>query len=487
MRRVLSAGLLTLLATSGGAQSPRALVERGLRAMGGVEAVRRINSVIYDGSQVTYGLGQEETPYAPARGTIAFGRSIYDYANKRRVTLLETRPALAGGANSKQRIVLANGVVVQETNGAAAADATGTALAAAQRAMRTQPDRLLISALENAASLTVAPSRVWRHERYAGVHYAVGPDTLDLHFDSASGLLTLVAQTVDDPILGDRVNLYAYERWMPAGDVLFPRQVDVTANGIPTQQFTVHSVEVNSGVSDTLFTVPADVAARSLRVAVPAAPIAVTLTELSPGVWHATGGTHNTLVVEQAKGLILVEAPQSAARMKAVFDTLAQRFPKKPVQLVVATHHHWDHAGGIHEVLARGIPVLAQEGNAEFFRTIGAAKKTVAPDTRAGAKRAVTVRTMRDTMTVGDGAGQVKLYAIRTVHVIGLLAAYVPSAQVVFTSDVVNPQPLPAPLPAAGSRELVDFGTSHGLAIKSYAGGHGRVVAWDELVKAARP
>ena len=153
--------------------------------------------------------------------------------------------------------------------------------------------------------------------------------------------------------------------------------------------------------------------------------------------------------------------------------------------LVVATHHHWDHAGGIREVLARGIPVLGHERDAEFFRTIGRAKKTFVPDLLSRTTRVLNVRTLRDSMTIGEGAGLVKLYTIRTVHVIGLLAAYVPSAQVVFTSDVVNPAPLPAPLPVAGSRELVDFGAGHGLAVKRYAGGHGRVVAWDDLEKAA--
>ena len=59
------------------------------------------------------------------------------------------------------------------------------------------------------------------------------------------------------------------------------------------------------------------------------------------------------------------------------------------------------------------------------------------PDGLSNSKCAVVVRAMGDSMTIGKGAGQVKLYAIRSVHVPGLLAAYVPSAQAVFTSDVV--------------------------------------------------
>ena len=485
MRRLLAVALLALLSSAGTAQSPRELVERGLKAMGGVEAVRRINSVTYDFTQVAYGLGQEETPFSPARGTVSVGRSITEYGNQRRAIWQEVRPAFGGGQNTRQRIVLANGVVVQETNGTAAPDARGAALGTFQRTMRTQPERLLLSALDNAAALTAAAPRVWRHERYPGVHYANGADTLDLHFDPATGLLTLIVQVIDDPILGDRTNVLAYERWQPAGDVLLPRQVDGTANGVPTLQVTVHAADVNANVSDTLFNVSADVAARSSRTVVPADPIVAAMTELSPGVWHVAGGTHNSLVVEQAKSLVLIEAPLGAARMKAMFDTLARRFPKKPVLLVVASHHHWDHAGGIREVLARGIPVLTHERNAEFVKWVGGATKTVVPDRLSRTKRALNVRTLRDSMTIGEGAGQVRLFTIRTVHVQGLLAAYVPSAQVVFTSDVVNPGAVGVPLPVAGSRELVDFARGHSLSVKSYAGGHGRVVPWDELEKAA--
>ena len=80
------------------------------------------------------------------------------------------------------------------------------------------------------------------------------------------------------------------------------------------------------------------------------------------------------------------------------------------------------------------------------------------PDGLSNSKCAVVVRAMGDSMTIGKGAGQVKLYAIRSVHVPGLLAAYVPSAQAVFTSDVVNLGAVGVALPVAGSRDLVDFG-----------------------------
>ena len=468
------------------AQAPRALVERAALAMGGADALRRVTNVTYDYSQVAFALGQEEGPFAPAGVTIGLGRFVIDYAAQRRLATLETRPTVLGVAGNRQRAVLASGVVVTETNGTAAPDLRGAALGASQRVMRLYPDRLILSAIDNATALAAAPPRTWAHAALRGVHYALGLDTLDLYFDDATGLPAIMVQLLDDPVLGDRANVTSYQRWLPTGGVLLPRQVDVTANDRPVSQLLLVSAAVNSTLADSLFAVPADVAARSSSTVLTPLPIAVQLTELARGVWHLSGGTHNSLVVEQPSSLILVEAPLGAARMKAVFDTLASRFPKKPVRLVVATHHHFDHSGGVREALARHIPVLTHARNGEFVRLIGLARKTLAPDALSKSRRGITVRTMGDTLTIGEGAGRVQVFAMKTVHVLGLLAAYVPSAQVVFTSDVVNPQPLPAALPAAGSRELVAFAESHGLTVKSYAGGHGRVVAWDELMRAAR-
>ncbi len=473
-------------AQTAAAQSPRQLVERAAQAMGGAEALRRLTNVTYDYSQVTYALGQEEGPFAPAGVTIGMGRFVLDYATPRRLVTLETRPTVFGVAGTRQRTVMANGGVVTETNGTAAPDLRGAALGANLRALRLHPERLVLAGLDNAAALTAAAPRSWGRATLNGVHYAVGPDTLDLYFAGTSGLPALMVQRLDDPVLGDRTNVTSWQRWIPADGVLLPRQVDVTANDRPVSQLLLVSATINATLPDSLFAVPADVAARSSASVLPPVPIAVQLSELSSGVWHVTGGTHNSMVVEQASSLILIEAPLGAPRMNAIFDTLASLFPKKPVRLVVVTHHHYDHSGGVREVLARGIPVLTEARNGAFVQMIGRSAKTIAPDALSKRPRAITVRTMQDTLTIGEGAGRVQLFALKTVHVGGMLAAYVPSAQVLFTSDVVNPQPLPAPLPAVGSRELVALGESRGLTVKSYAGGHGRVVAWDELVRAAR-
>jgi glyoxylase-like metal-dependent hydrolase (beta-lactamase superfamily II) len=89
-----------------------------------------------------------------------------------------------------------------------------------------------------------------------------------------------------------------------------------------------------------------------------------------------------------------------------------------------------------------------------------------------------------DSLTLGTGPGQVVLYRLPTVHAEGLLLAYVPSARILFTSDVVNPTT--APLPALGASELVAAARARGITPDRYAGGHGVTVSWADLERAAR-
>jgi glyoxylase-like metal-dependent hydrolase (beta-lactamase superfamily II) len=454
--------------------------------MGGESALRGVRSASVDFYQTTFAIGQEETPASPPRASVIVGRQVTDFAGTRVLVTIEARnPA---GAVTKQRRVVAGGIGMLETNGVPAPD-NPAQVANFEQFTRRAPQRLLITALDNPAALRALPVRRWRDETVDGVRYAAGPDTLDLYFDRRTGLLVLTETLSDDPILGDRRTRTAFTRWQDAGGVLFTRQVDVEVNDRLQSNTVITAVSTNPELTDTMFLIPDSIAARAQRPSPTPPPVVVTLVELAPNVWRAEGGSHHTLVVDQGARLLLVEAPLSALRMEAVLDTLRSRFPTKPVGLVINTHHHWDHAGGLRAVLAAGVPVVTHARNVSFVRSIATAPKTVRPDIlsrRLGPARPrpPTISSLEDSLVVGTGDGQVVAYRLPTAHAEGLLAVYVPSAKILFQSDVVNAAPNP---PAAGSAELVKFVKGRALAVERVAGGHGVVLPWADVERAAAP
>jgi len=356
-----------------------------------------------------------------------------------------------------------------------------------QQSMRFIPHRLLLAALDRADALSAIAPRAFRGDTLNGARYASGADTAALYFDRIAGNLVIVETTTDDPVLGDRRTATIYTRWTPTGAIMFPRQVDIEVNGRASGHTNIAAASTNEAAPDAMFAIPDSILPRSRQPATAPAPIVVTLVDLGSGVWRAEGGSHHSLVVEQPNGLILVEAPQNRARMAAVFDTLKSRFPNKPVQTAVNTHHHWDHSGGLRETMARNVAIVTHVRNADFVRGIALARKTIAPDMLSRVRRYPSVRGVRDSLTLGSGDGRVVVYALPTAHAEGMLAAFVPSVGVLFTSDVVSPGAPNVALPALGSGELARFATARGIAPRRYAGGHGRIAEWEEIRRAANP
>jgi glyoxylase-like metal-dependent hydrolase (beta-lactamase superfamily II) len=478
--------LSTLAQNPAPAPAPRELVARAVTAMGGESALRGVRGTSVDFYQTTFALGQEETPASPPRANVIIGRQVTDYVGSRALVTVEARnPA---GTVTQQRRVVAGGIGMLETNGVPAPD-NPAQVANIERFIRRTPERLLITALDNPAAVRAVPARRWRDETLDGIRYAAGADTLDLYFDRRTGLLVLTETLTDDPILGDRVTHTAFTRWQDAGGILYSRQVDVEVNDRLQTNTVLTAVSTNPALADSSFAIPDSIAARAQRSNPTPAPIVVTLVELAPNVWRAEGGSHHSLIVDQGTRLVLVEAPLSAQRTEAVLDTLRARFPTKPVGIVINTHHHWDHSGGLRAVLAAGVPVVTHARNASFVRSIAAARKTVRPDVlsrRLGPARPPrpAITSVEDSLVVGTGDGRVVAYRFPTAHAEGLLAIYVPSARILFQSDVVNAAPTP---PAAGSAELIRFVKARGLAVERVAGGHGVVLAWADVERAATP
>lgn len=459
------------------------LVTRGIDAIGGEAALRELRTLTVEFYTATFAIGQEETPTGQARANVAIGQTQTDYAGGRQLGAIELRNV--GGMVNRLRRVTAGQIGMLETNGRQAPDNPGT-VANIERGMRRAIERVLLAARDNPAGLRPLPHRRWRGEPHDGVRYVGGADTVDLYFEQRSGLPAFTETVTDDPILGDRHTIAAYSRWQPVtgSALLYPRQYDVEVNGRLQTHSVFTAVTVNAPLADSLFVIPDSIAGRAQRSNSAPTPITVSVAELAPGVWRAEGGSHHSLVVDQGTRLVIVEAPQSTARMQAVLDTLTSRFPGKTVGLVVNTHHHWDHAGGLRAVLANQLPVATHSRNGTFVQSIGGAAKTVRPDALTRRPRRATITAVDDSLLIGTGDTRIVVYRFPTAHVEGMLVAYLPGPRLLFLSDVLTPGPTLAPV---GSAEIVRFARARRLTVERVVGGHGGVAAWADVERAAAP
>lgn len=471
---------LVILAPNAGAQTARDLIARAARAMGGVGPLDSLTNKTVEINAASFALGQEETPLSPPRATFTVSRNVLDYAGNRLTTSQEQR--LVSGAVNRFRRVTTPAMSMSELNGALAMDAA-TFPANIERNLSLEIERIMLAAVHHPQAATVLAPKTLRGETVDGIRMLLGPDTLDIWFDRLNGLPLATERLGDDDITGDRRTITWLTRWVDAGGLKLPRQIDVEVAGRLLSHTVVTSVALNQRLDANLFTIPDSMRGRA-PAAVSAAPV-VTLVEIAPGVWRAEGGSHHSLVVEQDGGLLVIEGPQSTARGNAVLDTLRSRFPSKRVLGVVMTHHHHDHSGGIRAFMARGIPVITHQRNVAFTRSIATARKTVAPDRLTRGAAIPRITPVRDSLVLGSGNGRVVLYDLPTTHAEGVLAAWVPSASTVFTSDVVS---LAANQPAQrlGSLEMSAFARARGISPTRFAGGHGIVGNWSLIEAAAR-
>jgi glyoxylase-like metal-dependent hydrolase (beta-lactamase superfamily II) len=200
------------------------------------------------------------------------------------------------------------------------------------------------------------------------------------------------------------------------------------------------------------------------------------LVELAPGVMHAVGGSHHSLVVEMRDHLIVFDAPVSDWQSNWLLGAARGKFPGKPVKYLVLTHHHMDHAGGVRSYAAQGATLVVGKGNGEHFRRVLAAPFTRNPDLMARDLTHTPIVEVGDRHVISDGQREVHAYRIDNPHADGLLIGYVPDATLGFATDIWSPGagPLPDKLnPALAA--LVGGVKKAGITPTRFAGGHGSV------------
>jgi glyoxylase-like metal-dependent hydrolase (beta-lactamase superfamily II) len=415
------------------------------------------------------------------------------------------------GATTDYRFVVQGNLAaaegVESAFGAPAGALPSDRVAATRRLLRLlHPQVLLRDVARGARTATAAGVALRDGELRDRLEISDEVRPLTLYLDRQTGEVTELATVENDYVTGDTALEAHYAGWRSWDDtgVRYPSEVVIALAGQPVHTERRSAVATNLAFEDARFAFPAGTtpqfvaadAARGARnsqfhegfgalgVPLDGPQSAIAAQQIAPGVHHLRGGSHHTLVVEQAAGVVVFEAPLYEARAKAIYAWIASAIPGKPVTHLVLTHHHRDHAGALRTFVARGARVVVGEAAVPHYTRALAAARSLDPDELAQAPRTAAIDAVRATseLTIPDAARPVRVVPVASTHAVDMVMAYVPSASTVFVSDIYSPG---LPGSPAGAREVLAAITARNLSVTTVAGGHGAVGTRAQLDQAA--
>jgi len=509
--------------------TPQARVEASFKAMGmseqylgeGFQTRDMLVTLVTRGTMQQWDPGESESVsdlMKPDGGTSTFVES-WDHARG----LFHTewvRPRAGGGMRTYTEIFSPEGgyVIGNDANGAPPARTvqgnppvhvmSGLRLRALLR--EQERDFIVIAMHENPERIAEYPTQTVGGKRYPTVQYRGDHGTFIVMFDPATDLPAIVRTRDFDQLMGDANFDATFSDWRAVGNMKLPYRITHTLNGVKVFDTTVNAYDLNPSLAVDAFRAPA--ALRGKAVA-PPAPIgkvpyqwvlrrlasgfyldsdalytddggSLTLTDVAPNISMVTGSTHNTLIVATNDYLVAFEAPGDDGQSQLAIDLAKKKYPGKPFRYLVLTHHHIDHSGGLRAYAAEGATIVVGKGDGAFFRKVLSAPRGYNPYTvNAYTPKVVEVD---GKWSVNDGGREIDAFSLDNAHAQGYLIPYVPDAKLGFVTDLWNPGP-PINGPANPNMIAVVKGVEKmGIAPERFAGGHGAVGNYADLVQAVQ-
>lgn len=289
---------------------------------------------------------------------------------------------------------------------------------------------------------------------------------------NGDNLVERVDSVQPNPVMGDTATTTWYQYYKSFDGVQFPLQIRQEMGGYEVLDLNVTNVTVNTAPA---LEVPALVNAFAENVA---------STKVADGVWFLGGGSHNSVLLEMADHLMLVESPLYDGRASAVLAEI-KKLSNKPLRYVVNSHHHFDHAGGLRTAVADGAEIIASGQARPYLERIFANGNTVAPDMLQKSGKRATVSGVDGKRVFSDTGRTVEVYFIQdSVHAAGFNMVYLPKEKLLIEADAYTPGAPNAPAPAtpnANHVNLVQNIDRLKLSVERILPLHGRVVAMAEL------
>jgi len=292
----------------------------------------------------------------------------------------------------------------------------------------------------------------------------------------AAGLVTRVESRMPHPVMGDIDVATSFSNYSSVAGIRFPLRIRQTQGNYEVLDIAVKEVRTNLAVD---IAVPDNVRSASETVAAQ---------KVAEGVWFLGGGSHNSVAVEMADHVVLIESPLYDGRAAAVFDAANKLVPGKTVRTVINSHHHFDHAGGLRYAAGSGATLVTSAMAKPYFERTFANPNRISPDRLAASGKTPTIVGVAGKYVIADSARTIEVYEMQgSVHAQGFLMAYLPRERLLVEADAYTPGPPnspPPPAPNANNVNLVQNIERLNLPVDRILPLHGRVVPVAELYAA---
>ena len=242
-------------------------------------------------------------------------------------------------------------------------------------------------------------------------------------------------------VFGDMLVETTYSGYRNFNGIPFPSRIVQSQGGYPTLDLTVTAVQINPFVD---ITVP-----DAVRNAPPPAAVTAASEKVADGVYWITGGSHHSLAVDMGDHVVVIEAPQNEARSDAVIAETKKLMANKPIRMVVNTHLHFDHSGGLRRYVAEDATIVTHAANQAFYEKAWAGPRTLAPDAMSKSGKKPVFQGVTDrTVLRGSNNRTIELHVLQgNPHNEQILVAWLPAEKLLFQSDMINPPAANAQIP----------------------------------------
>jgi len=340
----------------------------------------------------------------------------------------------------------------------------------------TTPQGALKAAAKHNA--TAGSARV-NGQRYDTLAFLVpGQLAATLYLDESRRVVR-IESLMPHPVLGDTPVITEFSEWKDMAGLKLPTR-------IRQRQGSGGAEVLNIGVSEAKADVAVDVEVpanvRDFRERINYDPVA-------PGVWFITGGSHNSVAIELADQIVLVEAPQWEGRALALMEVAGTLVPNKKVKTVINSHHHFDHAGGLRAAVGEGAMLVTSAVAKPYFESAFANQSRIAPDRLARSTNPVRILGVDGSLVLKDPVRPIEIHEIQgSIHARGFLMIWLPNEKLLIQADAYTPTPVGAPLPPLPNPETVNLVRNidrMGWKPEAILPLHGRGVAMSDLLAAA--